>query len=93
MTRRPVIREGDPTDHGGVVLTGRPHTSLFGRRIACVGDLVSCPRRGHGDCAIVEGDAQWRIEGRPVALEGHKTACGAILKATVRELGRSATSA
>jgi uncharacterized Zn-binding protein involved in type VI secretion len=80
-----VIRLGDPTDHGGtVVSTAAPQFTVGGTPIALVGDLVACPRPGHGVCAIVEGDLRHTVNGRAVAYEGHKTACGASLIATVQ---------
>lgn len=76
---RPFILVGDETDHGGVVITGAPSTEVNGRCIARVGDKVTCPKKGHGDNQIVEGDPMMIIDGQPVALHGHKTACGAVL--------------
>ncbi|SFN16120.1 Zn-binding Pro-Ala-Ala-Arg (PAAR) domain-containing protein, incolved in TypeVI secretion [Formivibrio citricus] len=84
-----VIRLGDPTSHGGVVVSASPLTPVFGVPVARLGDMVSCPIPGHGTCPIVEGDASWIVDGRPVALEGHKTACGAGLISTIAEVGRS----
>ncbi len=80
------IRLGDPTSHGGVVLSAADSTTLFGKRVACKGDSVSCPVPGHGVCTIVEGDSSWLVGGRPVALEGHKVSCGAALISTLPEL-------
>ncbi len=80
---RPIILVGDKTDHGGVVLEGAPTTDIMGRRVARVGDKVSCPKRGHNDTTvIVTGDETCLIEGRPVARHGDKTACGATLIAS-----------
>ncbi|MBO1928519.1 PAAR domain-containing protein [Providencia rettgeri] len=42
--------------------------------VACVGDSVYCPSCKNG--TIVEGDSLMKINGIPVALEGHKVACG-----------------
>ncbi|HFP8669000.1 TPA: PAAR domain-containing protein, partial [Providencia stuartii] len=43
--------------------------------VACVGDSVYCPScKTTG--AIVEGDGLMKINEIPVALEGHKVACG-----------------
>jgi uncharacterized Zn-binding protein involved in type VI secretion len=44
MARRPFVRVGDRTTHGGVVLTGDPTFSIHGKQAARVGDEVSCPR-------------------------------------------------
>lgn len=41
------------------------------------GDEVRCP--AHGVVRIVEGDSSTMLDGRPVALEGHRTECGAVL--------------
>ncbi|RMC94643.1 PAAR domain-containing protein [Aquitalea palustris] len=83
-----VIRLGDPTDHGGNVVSSASSTTLFGKQVACLGDSVSCPRNGHSNCSIVEGDSSWLVGGKPVALEGHKTSCGAVLISTMPEIGR-----
>ena len=83
-----VIRIGDQTSHGGVVISGAAKTSMFGKQVALLGDQVSCPQKDHGVCPIVEGDPNWLIDGKPVALEGHKTACGAALISSMPELGK-----
>ncbi|WP_291377143.1 MULTISPECIES: PAAR domain-containing protein [Achromobacter] len=76
-----VIRKGDSTDHGGVVLEGFEHTNFNGRPLAGVGHKVSCPRC-NGVFAIAEGSAAYKIGGIPTALEGMKTTCGASLIAS-----------
>ncbi|WP_440029786.1 PAAR domain-containing protein [Chromobacterium amazonense] len=84
-----VIRIGDPTDHGGNVTSASSTTSMFGKAVALVGDSVSCPKQGHVNCVIVEGDPSWTIGGKGVALEGHTVSCGAKLISTMGEVGRS----
>lgn len=79
---RPYIVYGDATDHGGKVLEGSDTTTINGKPVARVGDKVSCPRPGHGTCAIVSGDATCLIDGKPVARHGDKTGCGAVLVST-----------
>ena len=77
---KPFIVIGDKTDHGGEVLEGAPTTDTGGKRIARVGDKVSCPKKGHGGTTvIVSGDATCIIDGQPAARHGDKTACGATL--------------
>jgi len=85
-----VIRLGDPTDHGGVVVSvsATQHT-VDGIPVARVGDRCSCPRRGHNNCVIVEGDPNYTLDGVPVAFEGHRTSCGARLLASGRALGKA----
>ncbi|RIX44044.1 MAG: PAAR domain-containing protein [Rhodocyclales bacterium GT-UBC] len=87
MTR--VIRLGDPTTHGGVVVSAAPNSEANDIRIARLGDKVTCPIPGHGMVTIVEGDPNWTIDGIPVALEGHKTSCGAALISTLPTLDRT----
>lgn len=80
---RDVVVVGDPTTHGGSVTTGSPTHSLRGRAIARLGDWVECPlienHKMHGANQIIEGHPNLLIDGRPVALNGHHSACGCQL--------------
>ncbi|SDQ63409.1 Zn-binding Pro-Ala-Ala-Arg (PAAR) domain-containing protein, incolved in TypeVI secretion [Pseudomonas sp. UC 17F4] len=76
-----LIRLGDTTDHGGIVIESISHTNLNGKPIAGKGNLVSCPLC-KGIFPIVEGSSTYSINGIPVALDGMKTACGASLIAS-----------
>lgn len=89
MFSKHVIRLGDPTAHGGVVVSAAGHFRMFGKPVARLGDKVACPVPGHGVCTIVEGDPHWSIDGIPVALEGHKTSCGASLISTLPNVTRA----
>lgn len=78
--QRAVIRIGDRTNHGGVVVTGDQTLNVFGKPAARKGDMTTCPRC-KGEYPIVEGtrstgSSQW------LALEGMRTACGAALIAS-----------
>lgn len=78
-----VIRVGDPTSHGGKVMSsGAPHYTVNGIAVALKGDPCSCPHRGHHGVTVAEGDPDHTINGVPVAYAGHKTTCGATLEAT-----------
>lgn len=89
MIGKHVIRLGDPTTHGGVVVSATGHFEMLGKPVARLGDKVTCPILGHGGCTIAEGDPLWSIDGIPVALEGHKTSCGASLISTLPNVTRS----
>jgi len=80
---RAIVRLGDRTTHGGVVVTSSPIHTLRGIGIARIGDMVACPLPGHGTNPIVEGCPVFSIGGRSVALHGHKTACGCSLIASL----------
>ncbi|MFL6674548.1 MAG: PAAR domain-containing protein [Massilia sp.] len=73
----PLIRLGDKTSHGGVVIEASQHSDSGGIGIARMGDKASCPI--HGNAPIVSGDATMIVDGKPVARHGDKTACGAVL--------------
>ncbi|MDR3428734.1 MULTISPECIES: PAAR domain-containing protein [Silvimonas] len=77
-----VICVGDGTSHGGKVLNGSNRMSIDGRPVARKGDMVSCPKEGHGTNPIIEGSPTLTDDGVPVALHGHKTACGCTLIAS-----------
>ncbi len=79
---RPFIVLGDQTDHGGVVVGAAGTTDTHGKRIARVGDQVTCPKKGHGTTVIVTGDPTMIIDGQPAARHGDKCACGATLIAS-----------
>lgn len=79
-----VIRLGDPTSHGGkVVSASATNFTVGGIAVARVGDLCSCPQRGHNNCTIAEGNPKHIIGGIAVAYAGHKTTCGAVLESTI----------
>lgn len=81
MGMRAVICKDDPTSHGGVVLEGNPHATANGRPIAQKGHMTRCPKC-KGDFPIAEGLGYHTFAGKGTAVEGMKTACGAILVAT-----------
>lgn len=75
---KPLIVIGDTTSHGGTVITCSTISATNGKGWARVGDMVSCPRC-KGVFPIAQGDNGLRTEGRAVAYDGCKTACGALL--------------
>jgi len=79
----PIVRLGDPTTHGGKVITASATHSIAGIGIARVGDKLICPLPGHGVNMIVEGAPTFLIGGRMVALHGHRGACGCSLISTI----------
>lgn len=73
---RSVIRQGDSLlEHGGIVLEGR--YLCYGRPLACLGDAVKCNL--HGMTRIAQGSDLVQFDDRPVALDGHRCACGCTL--------------
>jgi len=76
---RPFIVLGDKTDHGGEVVGCSGVSDTHGKGLARVGDMVTCPKKGHGTNKIVSGDLTMVVDGQAVARHGDKTACGAML--------------
>ena len=78
---RAIIRQGDPTSHGGRVIGGSLVDLFDGKPVAFVGHKVSC-LKCRGIHEIIEGAPTMTFYGKGVALEGMKTSCGATLIAT-----------
>ncbi|WP_294613931.1 PAAR domain-containing protein [uncultured Gilliamella sp.] len=83
-----VIQLGDATSHGGKVITASSKLIVFTKGVARMGDMVTCPIKGHGVNPIIEGDPQFIEEGKPVAFHGHKTACGCTLISSLTNFGK-----
>jgi uncharacterized Zn-binding protein involved in type VI secretion len=75
---RGVIRLGDSTDHGGEVISVSRTFTDMGKPVACVGDMVQCPKC-KGTFPIAQGDSNKTHMGLPMAFHGDKTTCGATL--------------
>lgn len=73
----PIIRLGDKTTHGGVVVEASNNSDSGGVGIARMGDKTVCPM--HGPVPIVSGDMTLIVDGKPVARHGDLTGCGATL--------------
>jgi uncharacterized Zn-binding protein involved in type VI secretion len=75
---RPMVVEGDATDHGGTVISASGTYKVNGRRGVLEGDLVSCPIRGHGVTPILS-ERSTKNNGRAMAIDGDVCGCGARL--------------
>lgn len=75
---QPIIVIGDKTSHGGTVVGCAATVDTLGKGWARVGDMVSCPRC-KGMFPICQGDPSLIDDGRAVAYNGCKVACGAVL--------------
>jgi len=82
-----IIRLGDPTSHGGKVVSASGRVEVRGKKVARVGDRCSCPIKGHKDCVIVDGHPTIEVDGVAVAFEGNRLSCGATLISTASNSG------
>jgi uncharacterized Zn-binding protein involved in type VI secretion len=71
----PIVRLGDPTSHGGKVVSASVKHADAGIGIARIGDKIMSPLPGHGVNVSVEDAPTLLIGGRMVALHGHRGAC------------------
>jgi len=67
---------GDKTTHGGKVISATSTMIVNGKKVALVGDMVSCPIPGHGTNPIVEGSPEWISDGKPIVIDACKCLCG-----------------
>jgi uncharacterized Zn-binding protein involved in type VI secretion len=79
-----IIVVGDPTSHGGRVISGSVTHTIGGKRIARPFDLVDCPLtypdgRPHGINKIIEAHPTFTIGEDRVAVAGNHTECGCTL--------------
>lgn len=81
-----VIRIGDTTSSGGRVLQGSSGVIFQGKEVSCLGDSVTCP--DHGMTSVAEGDEEAKINGKPIALHGHRCGCGCSLISSLPHAGR-----
>jgi uncharacterized Zn-binding protein involved in type VI secretion len=85
LATRAIICEGDTTSHGGKVIEGSPTDKIDGRCISGVGHRVACPRcKGVFPILpdLLGRRYPHRMNGRDTAVEGMRTACGAVLIAS-----------
>lgn len=74
-----VVRLGDSSNHGGVIITASSNVITNGVNAATLGDLHSCPIQGHGITEIVTGSPDVAINSTGTSNIGVTAACGAII--------------
>lgn len=82
--RRNVVRLGDPTTHGGSVITASSTSIVEGKPVALIGDLVSCPKKGHGVNKIIEGSKTCYSDGKQVVIDYAVCECGCQVLSTIK---------
>ncbi|MFM0340887.1 PAAR domain-containing protein [Paraburkholderia fungorum] len=77
---RAMVRLGDWTDHGGMVIEAARDLSHMGIAVALNGHLAACPKCGGKFPILATGRMTHR--GVAAAYDGDKTGCGAVLIAS-----------
>lgn len=67
---------GDNTTHGGEVISASSTIIVNGKKVALIGDKISCPKEGHGINTIIEGSHDWISDGKAVVVDGCCCECG-----------------
>ncbi|WP_279047660.1 PAAR domain-containing protein [Cedecea davisae] len=67
---------GDNTTHGGEVISASSTMIVNGKKVALIGDKISCPKEGHGINTIIEGSPDWISDGKAVVVDGCRCECG-----------------
>ena len=80
MARAPVARLGDPSSHGGTIVSASSDVFADGIGVARTGDLHSCPIPGHGTTPLT-GSAIAKADGARIVRVGDTAACGAAITA------------
>ncbi|MEC5345308.1 PAAR domain-containing protein [Brenneria populi] len=83
---RSFVLLGDKTTHGGQVISASSTMVINGKKVALVGDKVSCPQKGHGITTIVEGASDFISDGKAVAVNGSRCGCGCQLISSVPDV-------
>ncbi|QIF93429.1 PAAR domain-containing protein [Proteus vulgaris] len=74
-----IIRIGDKNSSGGCVLSGSSGMLFNGIGVARLGDAVYCPKKGHDNVVIAQGNPTFLDNNIPVAFDGYKCSCGCTL--------------
>ncbi|MDH2067439.1 PAAR domain-containing protein [Pantoea sp. GD03673] len=71
-----IIRKGDKLNSGGEVISASSTIRIDGIMASRIGDIVSCPKTGHGINRIVGSTPQWRSDGGELAFDQYYCECG-----------------
>lgn len=73
-----IVRLGDTSDHGGVMISAGSTVLVNGIPMCMDQDMHSCPIRGHG-ITPVAGTASYKGAGKGGVKTGDKAGCGAVI--------------
>lgn len=74
------VRKDDKTTHGGVIKTASASFRIGGRKVALIGDIVTCPE--HGDNPITEHGEGYKEGSRKWVVNKCRTQCGSLVIAS-----------
>jgi len=84
-----VVRLGDPSDHGGSMITADAHYKADGIQACVNGDLHSCPIPGHGVTSVSASTSITSSNGKKILRVGDVAGCGAVISSGSPEVTSS----
>lgn len=75
-----IVRLGDPSDHGGSMISATGKFKINGKTVCVNGDLHSCPIKDHG-VTPVTSTKTLKSNGKSVIKVGSVAGCGAVISA------------
>lgn len=73
-----IARLGDPSSHGGTIISASDTVTADGIGVARTGDYHQCPIRGHGTTPLT-GSSSATANGAAIVLVGDTAGCGATI--------------
>lgn len=73
-----IVREGDPSDHGGYMVSASGHFKIGGKTVCVSGDMHHCPIKDHGTTAVTSSKSL-KSNGKSVINVGSVAGCGATI--------------
>ena len=73
-----VARLGDPSSHGGTIVSASANLTADGIAVARAGDLHSCPLSGHGITALSSSSTKTN-GAKSLVRVGDTAGCGAVI--------------
>lgn len=71
-----IVKLGDPSDHGGVMIQAQGGFTVDGVAGCVDGDIHQCPIKGHGNTPVASS-SEHRGGDKAIIRTGDKAGCGA----------------
>lgn len=73
-----IVRLGDPSDHGGTMVSATGKFKVNGKIVCVSGDMHSCPIKDHGTTPV-SSSKTLTSGGKSVIKVGSVAGCGAVI--------------
>ena len=74
-----IVRLGDPSDHGGTMITAGGSFRVDGITVCVDQDMHQCPIKGHGVTPVTSTTAITKTNGKGILRVGDRAGCGAVI--------------